>query len=249
MYSNVYERIEKEIKETDYLRRADFTSRIVFAITMVCSIIAPYIIVFHHIWGWMIYCVVMLSSFFGWYSVTYKGVYKYFKTHDDQALIAAVFQKKKVSKKNTPKMNSPQKMNWMYFFRFVRIIKMSSLIQGIHPSINSIIEKYGIKTNEGKKELIEHYRFKAQSVKHIDISLIAPLSFFVSILTIFISNDDMTFRDKVYIIVIFAIIFFSIYIILIYFSKLLFAQFGKKAFYERIEKSLSEIYALNECAQ
>lgn len=216
MYSDVYERIEKEMKETDYLMRANFIFRIIFAITMVCSIISPYIIVFHHILGCVIYGVVMISSFLGWYIITYKGVYKYCKNNDDQTLIKAVVSEKKTLKKSGKKNKLAAKNESDVFFRFVKIIKMSSLIQGIHPSITNIIEKNGIITNEGKKELIEHYRFKAQSVKQIDIALIAPLSFFVSILAIFISNNDMTFRDKVYIVAVFAIIFFNLYYISIF---------------------------------
>jgi len=226
MYSNAYDEIEKEIKQTDFYMRESFLIDVLyisFIIAVSCFIWV--VAIYENLW-WIILIVFFIFVFIGYFV--------HFKIICDIA--------HNIHSENP---QSIQELHWTQFFKFKAVWNLSKKIRDIKLSIKDIIKKYGITTKGGLEETISHYRFKAITASRSYIDLLSFLALAASIASFILNHSSLPQKTVIFIFTLILILIFA-YISILSIGKGLFKKYGSKAFYTRIENSLSEILALNK---
>ncbi len=143
-------------------------------------------------------------------------------------------------------MQPYKKINRSCFFNVKKVFSLMKELKKTKPPILDIIRENGITTKDGLEEAISHYRFKAMSTRQLHIDMFAILALTISIMSYFLNKIDLPQNIFIMTSTIILIIVFLVYILIICVCKRVFAEYGKKAFYTRIENALSEMRALNK---
>ncbi len=226
MYSNVYDEIEKEIKQTDYYMRESFLIDFLYMLFIIAvSCLIWVVIKYENLW-WIFLILLFIIVFIGYFF--------HFKIICNIAHII-----------HSEDTQSIQELHWTQFFKFKAVWNLSKKIKNFNLSIKDIIKKYGITTKGGLEETITHYRFKAIAASRSYIDLLSLLALAASIASFILNHSSLQQNTVVIIFTLILILIFA-YIVILSIGKGLFKKYGSKAFYTRIENSLSEILALNK---
>ncbi|MDE5563203.1 MAG: hypothetical protein K2J01_06645 [Clostridiales bacterium] len=228
MDTTIYNKIEKEIKKTDYYMREYFITNIIYYIfSILISVTIPIIMLYNNT-GWIaLSSEFVLLAFFIQF-VKFKIVYEISHTEYYDSIKQIGLTKR------------------LDFFNFTKIDQMAKILKKENLPVLKIIIKCGIATNEGLEEIIKHYRFRASESKQLPVDFIAIFTSYISIVGLLISEKESYMQVTSIMLVLILIIIFLVYIAVLCLSRITFAKFSKKAFYTRIECALSEIRALDK---
>lgn len=228
MDASVYEKIETEIKTKDYYMRESFLNSVIYiVICIVLPINIGLVIVYKYI-GWItlaseivLFCIIM-------YLIKFKLVYQ----------ISRLFNLNNEVPDSTVKRSE--------IFNIKKVVLIAKKLKTYKPNMLEILKQFGITTKDGLEEAIEHYRFKLNNSAHISINFLALFTSGISIISFFLNYENIKMNFSKIIVIIILILIFFVYLLVLYLYKTIFYQYSKKAFYSRIENSLSEIRALNK---
>lgn len=228
MDTTIYDKIEKEIKKTDYYMRDNFITNIFSLI--VCFLIPT------NVW------IIILFSYIGWIILAAEIII--FVLTVKIANFKLVYEIFQLSSSNCK--NELKELKRSDFFNPKKTKKATRIVKEQKPLILDIIKKYGITTNNGLEEAIAHYRFKASESKLLPINFLTLFALAISIVSFFINDDNIYGSMSKAILIMIIVLAFGLYMIVLYYYRVFFAKFSKKAFYTRIESQLSEIRAMNK---
>ncbi len=228
MTYNVYKNIEDEIKKTDFYTRESLLIDILYFAIIICICSTFWLFMFDTTIGWVVVAIIFVLFIIIWYIINFKIVYE-------------------ISHSIINKDLQPFKeINRSCFLKVKTVFALMKKLKKTKPPILDIIRENGITTKDGLEEAISHYRFKATSTRQLRIDIFAILALSISVMGYFLNNLNLPRNIFLMTSAIILTFVFIIYILLIIICKKMFAQYGEKAFYTRIENALSEIRALNK---
>ena len=231
MLNNTYEKIDNELKQSDYARQINSMDFVTFSLLLIVAMTTTGILFVNKILAIGIFIGLSLSIVLIEYAILFRALHNV--SRRTMYLDCA-------SRKDLQAVSILKKSD---FFRVHKILKLQRIIKNTLPSLRKILKANGITNNEGRNEYLSHIRIVTQSLGDSHNGLPTLITLGVSILSILLMNVEMSFRESLFAVGIISALIAMFYFSFLFVKYLFLKAYGKKAFYMKIEAALSEMQA------